>query len=228
MLVVALTAYGLLIGASVAPRASTISMATAAPPPGFVWAEDVVDTPAISPVPPSSVIVEEDADAVAKVVCARLEAAATKAIAEKGSFALAIPGGSILKMLAGVDSPAWAAKTWMAYVNHKCVPMDDAALATHAKARALFLAGWEEQGAQVLVMSGGADAAAEAAAYDEAMKALPESTLPRDAATGLPVFDMMLIGVGDDGHVGSLYPGRPEVEMVRSRDACMHACMQRT
>ena len=28
---------------------------------------------------------------------------------------------------------------------------------------------------------------------------------------GLPVFDMMLIGVGDDGHVGSLYPSRAEV-----------------
>ena len=27
----------------------------------------------------------------------------------------------------------------------------------------------------------------------------------------MPVFDMMVIGVGDDGHVGSLYPGREEV-----------------
>ena len=71
-----------------------------------------------------------------------VEAAATAAIAERGHFALAIPGGSVLKMLAG-STPSWAAQTTLAYVNHKCVAMDDAALATHAKARAGFLdAGW--------------------------------------------------------------------------------------
>ena len=46
-------------------------------------------------------------------------------------------------------------------------------------------------------------------------RALTEGQLPRDAA-GLPVFDLMLIGVGDDGHVGSLYPGREEVRWSRA------------
>jgi hypothetical protein len=40
----------------------------------------------VAPVAPSKVIVETDADAVASAVCARLESAAAKAIADRGHF----------------------------------------------------------------------------------------------------------------------------------------------
>jgi 6-phosphogluconolactonase len=86
--------------------------------------------------------------------------------------------------------------------------MDDGKLATHAKARALFLDGW--QGCSTLIMGGTGDAAAEARDYEAQLRSLPSEVLPVNAA-GLPVFDIALIGVGDDGHVGSLYPGREEV-----------------
>ena len=162
----------------------------------------------LAPVAPTSVAVEADAEAVASTVLFQVEAAAEAAIAARGHFALAIPGGSVLKMLAKSEAPAWASKTTLAYVNHKCVAMDDAALATHAKAGALFLDRWD--GINALVMDGTDDAVAEALAYEDKLKALPEEVLPRNAA-GMPVFDMMLIGVGDDGHVGSLYPDRLEV-----------------
>jgi len=162
----------------------------------------------IAPVPPSNLVVEKDADAVASALCVRVEAAAQKAIRERGSFALAIPGGSVLKMLAG-SSPEWAKDTVLAYVNHKAVAIDDIELATHAKASKLFLDAWE--GVNTITMAGSADAPAEAALYEEKLRALSEEVLPRDA-DGFPVFDMVLIGVGDDGHVGSLYPGRDEVD----------------
>jgi 6-phosphogluconolactonase len=160
----------------------------------------------LAPVPASKVNIFSDADAVGKYVMARVEAAAAEAIAQKGHFALAIPGGSILKMLGG--SPAWAKDCTLAYVNHKAVPMDDAKLATHAKASKLFLDAWK--GIDCILMSGSEDAVAEAVAYEEKMRAVPPSKLPVNPA-GYPIFDMMLIGVGDDGHVGSLYPGRDEV-----------------
>lgn len=163
---------------------------------------------AIPAAKPELVNVEVDADAVAAAVRHCVDEAAEAAIKERGYFALAIPGGSILKMLAG-STPAWASKTTLAYVNHKCVAMDDAALATHAKAEKLFLSGWA--GVNPILLTGSADGEKEAATYEAAMRALPEEVLPRDSDTGLPQFDMTLIGVGDDGHVGSLYPGRDEV-----------------
>lgn len=188
-------------------------------PPGFVWADEAVPTatpaaaPAAAPaadltaVSPNSVIVVPDSDAVAAVVWERVAAAAELAITRRGHFALAIPGGSVMKMLSGT-APSWASATTLAYVNHKAVSLEDLAASTHAKASSLFLSQW--QGVEVLTMGGTADAAAEAKAYESALRALPEERLPRTAA-GLPVFDMMLVGVGDDGHVGSLYPGREEV-----------------
>jgi 6-phosphogluconolactonase len=167
---------------------------------------------AVAPAPVDKVVVLEDAAAVGNAVRKIVGESAVQAIADHGYFALAIPGGSILKMLVGDDILAaggdWTSKTVIAYVNHKCVPMEDGDLATHAKARKLFMDKWER--VNVIVLDGTDDGAAEAASYEAKMKALSDKELPRDAA-GLPVFDLALIGVGDDGHVGSLYPGRDEV-----------------
>ncbi|KAG7371909.1 6-phosphogluconolactonase [Nitzschia inconspicua] len=154
---------------------------------------------------PDQVIVLADADAVGSKIRSIVEDAAVKAIADHGHFYLAIPGGSILKMLVG-SKGEWTKSTTIAYVNHKCVAMDDEKLATHAKAMNLFMKDWE--GCNPIVLDGTADGPAEAAAYERKLENL--ANLPRDS-DGLPVFDLALIGVGDDGHVGSLYPNRDEV-----------------
>jgi 6-phosphogluconolactonase len=189
--------------------------------PAFCSVRKVAGSPAVSsslqasaavaPAAVDKVVVLEDADAVGNAVRKIVGESAVEAIADHGYFALAIPGGSILKMLVGDDilsGSDWTSKTVIAYVNHKCVDMEDGDLATHAKARKLFMDKWD--GVNVIVLDGTDDGAVEAASYEAKMKALSDKELPRDAA-GLPVFDLALIGVGDDGHVGSLYPGRDEV-----------------
>lgn len=154
--------------------------------------------------PVDQVLVLADATAVGAKICSIVQDAAKEAIADKGHFYLAIPGGSILKMLVGSGGD-WCSKTTIAYVNHKCVDMGDEELATHAKAMKLFMGEWE--GCNPIVMDGTDKGPEEAAAYEAKLKALD---MPLNEA-GLPVFDLALIGVGDDGHVGSLYPNRDEV-----------------
>lgn len=162
-----------------------------------------------APVSPARVQVLADTDAVSAQIRSIVESAARSAIAERGIFYLAIPGGSILKMLQGCGSDGdggdWTRRTVLAYVNHKCVSMDDINLATHAKAVKLFLHQWD--GCTPILLDGTADGSAEAAAYAAKLVA---ANIPTTNG-GVPIFDLALIGVGDDGHIGSLYPRRPEV-----------------
>lgn len=172
------------------------------------------------PAPVHAVQIYPDADQVGAAVRAIVRTAAKQALEKRGHFALAIPGGSILKMLVGTgsssqddDDQLWTAQTTLAYVNHKCVAMDDVQTATHAKACNLFLKDWNTN-CNILVLDGTNNGPQEATSYQDKLQALSPEILPR-TTTGesvvLPVFDLALIGVGDDGHIGSLYPNRPEV-----------------
>jgi len=158
-------------------------------------------------------VVLKDAEAVGARIRSIVKEAAAKAIEEKDSFAIAIPGGSILKMLVGSatekQDEEWTRKTHLVFVNHKCVDIHDETLSTHAKAKKLFLDTWK--GCNTIALDGTAHAAAEAKAYGAkiAIRLVDEGVMP--VQDGIPVFDLALIGVGDDGHIGSLYPGRDEV-----------------
>ena len=166
--------------------------------------------PSPLPTAPDKVLVLPDAKDVGRYIRETVVDSAKRAISERGQFALAIPGGSILKMLAGEMSDlSWTDKTTIVYVNHKCVAMDDSEAATHAKARKLFLDSWT--GVNTIILDGTADGDVEAKSYETKLRSLSEKILPICKRTGLPLFDLSLIGVGDDGHVGSLYPGRAEV-----------------
>jgi 6-phosphogluconolactonase len=161
----------------------------------------------LAPAATDAIRIFPDAETVGATVRDIVQRAAQTAISERGHFALAIPGGSILKMLIGCRGD-WTNQTTLVYVNHKCVPMDDLDLATHAKANKYFLSEWNS--CNVIVMDGTDDGPAEATSYQAKMQALTPDILPR-STDGFPVFDLALIGVGDDGHIGSLYPNRDEV-----------------
>ena len=164
-----------------------------------------------------AVIIAKDEDSVGMTLCAVLQAQAIQTCEEKGHFYFAISGGSMLNMLSNlavnpaIDSMVpWDACT-MGFVSHRAVPLDDDG-ATFHKARPLFLQSWMDQGLKVITPTGSGDAAREADAYEAALKA---AGVPVNAA-GLTQFDLLLIGMGNDGHVGSIYPNLPDVDSPRS------------
>jgi len=78
---------------------------------------------------------------LATAVCDDVLTIARKTINEKGKCNIAVPGGSVLKMLTGLKSHVndidWTKVYWF-YVNHKCVPANDET-STHFKAQKYFM-----------------------------------------------------------------------------------------
>lgn len=151
---------------------------------------------------------------LATALCNDFVISAQNAITRSGRFYVAVPGGSVLKMLGGLKDLGkevdWS-KVHLFYVNHKCVPNDDAS-ATHFKALSIFL---DSCPAVAYSMTDAVEGVTKGHDTDAHLyRAQMEAVLPQH--DGLPIFDYMLLGMGKDGHIGSLYPGRKEVLMTDS------------
>mmetsp|Transcript_39050 Transcript_39050/g.108621 ORF Transcript_39050/g.108621 Transcript_39050/m.108621 type:complete len:278 (-) Transcript_39050:59-892(-) len=155
--------------------------------------------------------------APAERVAAIVQQAAARAIESRGAFAIAIAGGSLVKMLgAMVDMGEVQWDKWhVAWVDERCVPHADPE-SNYGCAREAWLSKVPIPESQVHAINerlcpgggGAAVAAAAAADYESQLKAIPESVLPHSAG-GLPAFDLLLLGFGPDGHICSLFPGHP-------------------
>ena len=88
---------------------------------------ELAEQSSLPPADKSRITVLSDAESVGAEVWKRIDEAGQRAVKERGTFTLAIPGGSVLKMLGGTK-PEWAEDCLLAYVNHKAVNDDDAAL----------------------------------------------------------------------------------------------------
>ena len=154
-----------------------------------------------------------DSELLSKGLCGEVRKYAINAINMKGSFNLCIPGGSALKLLAGlkdIDDVDWS-RVNLFYINHKCVPSNDSS-ATHLKAKKLFLDAIELNNAFMLEGvddDASIDSNFVATNYEQRLR----KTVPSENIYDIPTFDLMVIGVGKDGHIGSLYPGRPEIKL---------------
>lgn len=131
---------------------------------------------------------------------------ALSCIEEKGSFSLAVPGGSVVAALGGLEEGAFDfSKMHVFFCNEKIpsYPCLEGALKEVAKIGV--------PDSQVYGVGEGSPAEV-AVSYAELLKTHPSI----DNSGPVPSFDMMLLGTGPDGHCGCLFPDSPEIEATGS------------
>lgn len=142
---------------------------------------------------------------------------AQRALREKGWWSLALCGGmtprhlyerlSCAEYARGI---AWSA-THIFFGDERCVPPTHEA-SNYRMAWDLFLSRVLPPETNVHRIRGECTSADdEARRYEEDMKAF---FMPREGgiAGGFPVFDLIVLGIGPDGHTASLFPGDPMLE----------------
>ena len=153
-------------------------------------------------------IVRDASEAVGALVRDR----SAEAIARRGVFSIALAGGSLVKALAAVKDYADVDFTkWRVFwVDERCVPHDDDESNYGGAMKALFDGVNVPDGQlyaidETLCATNAGAAGKCAKAYENTLKALTPDVIGVNDQ-GLPVFDLLLLGFGPDGHICSLFP----------------------
>jgi 6-phosphogluconolactonase len=157
-----------------------------------------------------------DDEAVARRGAELFARAARDAVKRRGTFIAALSGGSTprrLYELLGRD-PWRSAVPWgdvhLLWGDERCVPPDSPE-SNYRMADEAFVARVPIPTENILRMRGEDDPAEAAVAYEMSLRDLGRTT----GATllGAPVIDLVLLGIGSNGHTASLFPRSPALRV---------------
>ena len=123
-------------------------------------------------------------------------------------FTVALSGGSTPELLFSLlgdkysENADWSNAHFF-WCDERCVPPGDSK-SNFGMANDKFISKTEIPSANIHRITGESNPAMEALRYSSEIEAF---TRKRD---GFPVFDLMLLGVGDDGHTSSVFPGHTD------------------
>jgi 6-phosphogluconolactonase len=152
--------------------------------------------------------VYSDSPALTIATAALFVELAQKAIAETGRFTVALSGGSTPKAIyAKLATPEYArqvdwSKVHLFWGDERCVPPDNLD-SNYNMTRMAMLSALPIPAGNIQRMRGELEPAQAAQAYEEILRRYFEAAKPG--------FDLVLLGMGDDGHTASLFPGTAAV-----------------
>jgi 6-phosphogluconolactonase len=170
------------------------------------------------------IIVSEDAEALADTAARAIVECAVESVAARGRFIVALAGGitprATYERLAQPplrDRMPWE-RTWVFFGDERGVAPDHPD-SNYRMASQALLSKVPIPAAQVARIRGEADdSEAAAAEYGRRLGEVFETKRGE-----LPRFDLILLGMGVDGHTGSLFPGSPVLKEVFRPVAAVHA-----
>jgi 6-phosphogluconolactonase len=159
--------------------------------------------------PDAARLVEAAADYVAEV--------AAQALAARGRFTLALAGGGtprpvyeLLAAPARASAIDWS-RTQLLFGDERCVPPEDAR-SNYSMVKRALLEHAPVPAANVHRIRGEDDPERAARDYEALLRRLLGETPSGAPAQGI---DLVLLGMGDNGHTASLFPGSPAIGETR-------------
>ncbi len=160
-------------------------------------------------------------DELSRQAATDFAAAAQHAVRERGRFMAVLSGGKTpvgaFRLLAGEmrNAVPWD-RTYLFWSDERCVPADSPE-SNYGMAQRELLSHVPVPSGQVFRMKGELEPQR---AADEYERQLREVFQP--GAGEVPRFDLLLLGMGDNGHTASLFPGSEALEETRRLVAAPH------